>query len=76
MKTTSKTNKVLWAWNWTSGGYNSCLAASRKEALEEGNRMGAGVGVKLVVNEKTLVSGEEARVLRDRMDEYYRGMFD
>ncbi len=76
METTSKTNTVLWAWEWTSGGYNSCMAASREEALKEGTRVGAGVKVTLVVDEKTLVSGEKARALRDRMERYYRCMFD
>lgn len=24
----------LWIWNWIGGGYNSCLASSREEALK------------------------------------------
>jgi hypothetical protein len=56
--------KQLWTWNWTSGGYNSCRADSRQEALSIGQKMGmpkAAMTVTLVVDESTLkpVSSEE-----------------
>ncbi len=28
-----ETNKI-WTWNWVGGGYNSCLAKSRDEAVK------------------------------------------
>ena len=45
----------LYLWNWVGGGYNSCRALSREEALEKGNDMTRnGGGVHLKVNEATL----------------------
>jgi hypothetical protein len=29
----------LWIWNWQSGGYNSCQASTRDEAIEKANHM-------------------------------------
>lgn len=35
-----KNAKQTWTWNWTSGGYNSCVAGSRAEALGVAMQMG------------------------------------
>lgn len=45
----------LFLWNWQGGGYNSCRAKNRAEALKVGNDMTRnGGGVHLLVNENTL----------------------
>jgi hypothetical protein len=45
----------LFLWNWVGGGYNSCQAENRAEALKVGNDMTRnGRGVHLIVNESTL----------------------
>lgn len=46
---------MLWIWNWTSGGYNSCKAVTRDEALRLGNAMGEESN--LVVDQATLHEG-------------------
>ena len=38
MKTSS--TKQQWTWNWIKGGYNSCTASSREEALKIATDMG------------------------------------
>lgn len=43
----------LWVWNWKGGGFNSCVAADREEALEMARQIGAH-GVPLVPDEASL----------------------
>ena len=50
--------KKMYAWNWTSGGYNDCMATSKREAIRIGNAMTTGC-VKLTVNENTV------RIIKD-----------
>lgn len=40
----------LYLWNWVGGGYNSCRAQDRSEALKKGNTMTSN----LTVDESTL----------------------
>jgi hypothetical protein len=49
-----KNEKQLWTWTWLGGGYNSCSASSRKEALGLACEMGRKCG--LNVNEASLKS--------------------
>ena len=32
-------NTKLFLWNWVGGGYNSCRAENRSDALKKGNAM-------------------------------------
>jgi len=43
-------NNKLFLWNWVGGGYNSCRAKDRSEALKIGNAMTKV----LTINESTL----------------------
>ncbi len=43
----------LWIWNWKGGGYNSCKAHSREEALKKGKEM-ASWRLGMEVDESTL----------------------
>lgn len=63
---------VLWMWNWTSGGYNSCLAPSRWVALHKAEAMAKHTT--LVVNEQTLRIVSQADV--DAEDRKHAGLFD
>ena len=45
--------KKLWIWFWNEGGYNSCQAESKEEALRLGNKMAKS----LSVNESSLHEG-------------------
>lgn len=50
-----KNKEQLFLWNWQGGGFNSCHAKNRAEALKKGNDMTrGGRGVHLLVNESTL----------------------
>ena len=48
----------LYTWNWIGGGYNSCMARSRTEAIRKAREMGkptaGGMTVTLVPNLDTL----------------------
>jgi len=48
----------LYTWNWMGGGYNSCMARNRKEAISKAGEMGkpnpGGMQVTLVPNLGTL----------------------
>lgn len=61
----------LWIWNWVGGGYNSCRAATREEALEKAKKQ-AGDTI-LVVDEKTLHIGTQAEL--NRLDAQYASLF-
>jgi len=50
----TKPTQRLYAWNWTSGGYNQCYAFSKAEARKKGNAI-----CDLVINEDTF------RLVRD-----------
>jgi len=63
----------LYFWNWVGGGYNTCLALSKKEALEIAREKGAP---SLKVSVGTLVSGKKAQRQSDKHDKMYVGMFD
>ena len=54
------TPKQLWAWHWVGGGYNSCRAKNRDEAIKKARSM-----CSLVPNLDTLrpMSTEEFRAL-------------
>ena len=52
MKNTA--NKVFWTWNWTSGGYNSCLI-SEAPTLIEAIAFAAKMGTSPDPRRKTLV---------------------
>lgn len=45
----------LWIWNWISGGYNSCRAETRTDAIAQ-SKVIAGKTI-LVINEDTLHVG-------------------
>lgn len=50
-------NLDLYTWNWIGGGYNSCMARNRKEAISKAREMGkskAARQVTLVPNLDTL----------------------
>lgn len=58
-------NNTIWTWEWKSGGYNSCTAPSREEALAKALAMGqphptaaasGGMTVTLLPDPKTLRS--------------------
>ncbi len=51
----------LWIWYWQGGGYNSCRAETRGEALEKARAM--GVGTVLKVDESTLHEGTPKELL-------------
>ena len=55
----------LWIWNWIGGGYNSCHADTREQAIEESRRMTGAGRTTLVIDEETLHVGtvEELRQL-------------
>jgi len=67
-----KITTQLWIWNWTAGGYNSCQATDREDALKQANAMTRGNV--LVVNESTLHVGTDQELRK--LDAQYRGMFD
>jgi len=70
----TNTETKLYLWNWIGGGYNSCRAASREEALEKGNAMTAkGPGIHLKVDESTL---RECTVDELRAEERRWGPYD
>ena len=58
----------LWIWHWTSGGYNSCRADTREEAIAKAKEL-ARFTV-LVVDEKTLHIGTEKEL--QKLDCLYR----
>lgn len=70
--------KTFWTWNWEGGGYNSCIASSREEALakaiEKGKPVHGGMKSALVPVESTLrsVSAEEMAAI----DRSWAGAFD
>lgn len=56
---------TLYAWRWTTGGYNWCKADSESEALAKAGRMG------LYVAKGSLKEGASAQKLVDEMDSMY-----
>jgi len=58
MATNSSKPDSLYTWNWIGGGYNSCMARSRTEAISKAREMGkpteGGMTVTLVPDPKTL----------------------
>lgn len=55
----------IWTWDWVGGGYNSCMARSREEAIRKAREIGkptsGGMSVTLVPNLHSLrqVSSQE-----------------
>ena len=62
--------KKLYIWNWTSGGYNSCRADNRQEALSKARAMETRV---LKVDEPTLHEGTLDEL--NRLDRQYASLF-
>ena len=57
MATNSSKPERLYTWNWINGGYNSCTARSRTEAIRKAREMGqprGGMTVTLVPALETL----------------------
>lgn len=78
-----KPEPKLYAWHWEQGGYNSCLALSRQEAITKGNATGAPrelspgrFTIALTVAVSSLKEGTAARKFVDEQDHRYAGMFD
>ena len=77
-----KTTKTLYAWHWMNGGYNSCMATSREDAIAQGNALGAprafsgGVTNTLTVNPATIRVGAAAEKFVAEQDRFYAGMFN
>ena len=72
---------TLWIWRWESDGYNSCVAATREEALAKAKALGApspmGGGrmtYGLEVAEDTLHAGTYEEL--SELDRYFSRMFD
>lgn len=61
----------LYLWNWVGGGYNSCRAASREEALEKAREIAGDTVLK--VDESTL---RECTMNEIRAEERRWGPFD
>lgn len=60
----SSTN--LWSWEWIGGGFNSCHANSKEEAIQKAYEMGVAKGHR----EVTLLPDE--RSFSDSMEKYDR----
>lgn len=60
--------KTLWFFNWIGGGYNTVLAASKNDAIQEIERL-FGTNLKPDIN--TLVSGDEAHKKEKESNAYY-----
>ncbi len=78
-----KPETKLYAWHWEQGGYNSCRAESREEAIAKGNAMGAPrelspgrFTVVLSVAVPTLKEGTAAEKFIQEQDRIHAGMFD
>jgi len=67
---------LLYTWNWAGGGYNSCWAKSKRDALKRAREIGIGTGshVALTPVESTLRS-VTVRQMVD-IDASYRSMCD
>lgn len=64
---TAHLTKKLWIWNWIGGGYNSCLAVTREDALKEASRIRGQTS--LVVAEATLHVGTYEEL--EKLDRQY-----
>ena len=62
----------LFIWNWTQGGYNSCLAKTREEAVLKA-RAKAGDTI-LTLDEPSLHQGTHAEL--DKLDSHFAGVFN
>ncbi len=64
--------KQLWSWQWVNGGFNSCFAHTKDEAILKAKVMGMpvakGMQVTLVPDEKTFSSDY---VVYDRLCKQY-----
>ncbi len=76
--TTPGERKVkTWYWEWQSGGYNSCRAETREDALRQAVEMGkpkAAMTVTLVPDERTL-RAVDAREM-ERLDRWWGAMLN
>lgn len=61
---------MLWIWRWTVGGYNSCTANTREEALAKAREMSSMLHVKL----DSLHAGTYIEL--DKLDREFAAMFD
>lgn len=74
-----KQKQKQWTWEWLGGGYNSCVAATKAEALQKARDMGkptpgGGMQITLIPNEWTLrsVTPEEMTAV----DRHWASAFD
>jgi hypothetical protein len=76
MKDAAIGNERTWLWKWTEGGYNTCRAKTREEALAKAKEKGKPNEVfkGLTVDEKTLHVATDKEVAET--DKRFAGMFD
>lgn len=76
MKETATNSERTWLWKWVEGGYNTCRARSREEALKLAKEKGkpSSVFKGLTVDEKSLHVATDKEVRE--YDRRYAGMFD
>lgn len=70
------TTKREWIWEWESGGYNTCLAASRADALEHATEIGKPNGSMTVTLVPIASTLRPARGSEDPIKVKYRGIGD
>ena len=69
-------NVETYVWRWVGGGYNSCSASSKEEALEKAIAMGRGTAHRweLRVDTETLHVAAEGEI--NALDREYASLFD
>ena len=68
-------NKIAtqqWAWHWQGGGYNSCYAKNRQEALNKAGKMCDGLDIQ--IDESTLHVAKPGEL--DSLNDFYSGSFN